>query len=341
MVGEAVIGWIREVVLDGPDPWALARFWAGLLGGTPVEWYPGWVTLEPPPHGQRLSVQATTTPGVRDVARVHFDILVEDLTLARLPRPGRPPILPGHPLTLPPNSGDGAAVLQVDQPLSAGGRPHPPPDRAPEQDERVRERDEPGFGDLLGLQHEAGERLVAHFPAVEEEPDPPWAARARAAEVHRREPRAGHVDAGLLAHLALARLPRRLPVRLHDTAGDRPAALVGRLEDQQPARPVEDERPRGYRNTRERHRFLHSRIRPRLAVTDHGPPVPLPGQESQSLSRTGPVPAQTPVHGIPGGRSFLGSLLTMAKYEASMASRSSSSPIAPPIRSVFHPERPM
>src|SRR5271166_648268 len=274
MVGEAVIGWIREVVLDGPDPWALARFWAGLLGGTPVEWYPGWVTLEPPPHGQRLSVQATTTPGVRDVARVHFDILVEDLTLARLPRPGRPPILPGHPLTLPPNSGDGAAVLQVDQPLSAGGRPHPPPDRAPEQDERVRERDEPGFGDLLGLQHEAGERLVAHFPAVEEEPDPPWAARARAAEVHRREPRAGHVDAGLLAHLALARLPRRLPVRLHDTAGDRPAALVGRLEDQQPARPVEDERPRGCRNTRERYSLLCGRIR--LAVAAHHPHITKP-----------------------------------------------------------------
>ena len=53
--GEAAIGWSREVVLDSPDPWALARFWAGLLGGTPVEWYPGWVTLEPPPHGQRLS----------------------------------------------------------------------------------------------------------------------------------------------------------------------------------------------------------------------------------------------------------------------------------------------
>jgi hypothetical protein len=82
MNGEATIGWIREVVLDGPDPWALARFWAGLLGGSPVEWYPGWVTLEPPPHGQRLSFQATITPLVPDVARVHFDILVEDLALA-------------------------------------------------------------------------------------------------------------------------------------------------------------------------------------------------------------------------------------------------------------------
>ncbi len=45
---DAVIGWIREIVLDCAEPWALARFWAGLLGGTPVQWYPGWVTLEPP-----------------------------------------------------------------------------------------------------------------------------------------------------------------------------------------------------------------------------------------------------------------------------------------------------
>jgi hypothetical protein len=82
MTGGTAIGWIREVILDGPDPWTLARFWAGLLGGTPVEWYPGWVTLEPPPHGQRLSFQATATPLAEDTARVHFDILVENLETA-------------------------------------------------------------------------------------------------------------------------------------------------------------------------------------------------------------------------------------------------------------------
>ena len=67
-MSEPAIGWISEVVLDGPDPWELARFWAGLLGGTPVEWYPGWVTLEPPPNGQRLSFQATATPLALDTA---------------------------------------------------------------------------------------------------------------------------------------------------------------------------------------------------------------------------------------------------------------------------------
>jgi Glyoxalase-like domain len=78
------VGWIREIVLDCPDPWDLARFWARLLGGTPVEWYPGWVTLEPPPHGQRLSFQGVGPAGAR-AARppiVHFDILVSDLASA-------------------------------------------------------------------------------------------------------------------------------------------------------------------------------------------------------------------------------------------------------------------
>jgi hypothetical protein len=81
------IGWIREVVLNCPQPAALAAFWAGLLGGVPVEWYPGWVTLEPPPHGQRLSFQASpdrpdgATPA-NGPGLVHFDILVEDLEAA-------------------------------------------------------------------------------------------------------------------------------------------------------------------------------------------------------------------------------------------------------------------
>ncbi|HEY0998185.1 MAG TPA: VOC family protein, partial [Streptosporangiaceae bacterium] len=79
---ESAIGWISEVVLDGPDPWVLARFWAGLPGGTPVAWYPGWVTLEPPPNGQRLSFQATATPLDPDTARVHFDILLSEVRRA-------------------------------------------------------------------------------------------------------------------------------------------------------------------------------------------------------------------------------------------------------------------
>jgi hypothetical protein len=82
-----VIGWIREIVLDGLDPWHLANFWARLLGGTPVEWYPGWVTLEPPPNGQRLSFQGVAAgegqaPASRTGPLVHFDVLVGDLAAA-------------------------------------------------------------------------------------------------------------------------------------------------------------------------------------------------------------------------------------------------------------------
>jgi len=87
--GFGAIGWIREIVLDSPDPWALARFWAGLLSGTPVEWYPGWVTLEPPPNGQRLSFQGVNGraatglhDGPTESADVHFDILVSSLDRA-------------------------------------------------------------------------------------------------------------------------------------------------------------------------------------------------------------------------------------------------------------------
>jgi hypothetical protein len=82
------VGWIREIVLDCANPWDLAGFWAGLLGGIPVEWYPGWVTLEPQPQGQRLSFQGTgpAEPPAPDSPAsgsrgpiIHFDVLVDDL----------------------------------------------------------------------------------------------------------------------------------------------------------------------------------------------------------------------------------------------------------------------
>jgi hypothetical protein len=79
------VGWIREVVLDCAEPEELAAFWAAVVGGHPVEWYPGWVTLEPPPNGQRLSFQAVagfaapTWPDPSVPTQVHVDVLVQDL----------------------------------------------------------------------------------------------------------------------------------------------------------------------------------------------------------------------------------------------------------------------
>src|SRR5581483_3939163 len=107
-----------------------------------------------------------------------------------------------------------------------------------------------------GLQLDGGQRLVAHLPAIEEVPDAGQPARLRRAEIHRGQPPAAHLEAGLLAHLALARLPRGLSVRLHAAAGNGPAALVRRLEDEQPADRVEDERPRGHRDSRKRNGLL-------------------------------------------------------------------------------------
>ena len=73
------IGRIREFVLDCPKPHELALFWCALLGGSPVEWYPGWVTLEPPPSGLRLSFQSSERPIAEAALRTHVDILVADL----------------------------------------------------------------------------------------------------------------------------------------------------------------------------------------------------------------------------------------------------------------------
>src|SRR6185312_15547514 len=156
---------------------------------------------------------------------------------------------------------DRTAVLQVDQgprTPDLGRRPHPPPDRPPEQGE--------GLGDLLGLKLQVGQLLVAHLPAVEQEPDAPRSALPGAAEVHGGQPPAAQLEAGLLPHLALARLPRRLAVRLHHATGDRPAALVGRLEDQQTPAAVIDERPRRHGDSREGFHFLGHVTRPPLAA---------------------------------------------------------------------------
>ncbi len=80
MPDPAPIGRIREVVLNTRDPHALAAFWGRLVGGSPVEWYDGWVTLEPPPHGQRLSFQRSESDGAEGI---HVDVLVDDLEAAQ------------------------------------------------------------------------------------------------------------------------------------------------------------------------------------------------------------------------------------------------------------------
>jgi catechol 2,3-dioxygenase-like lactoylglutathione lyase family enzyme len=48
---------LRSVVLDCPDPRALARFYAGIIGGEPEDADPDWVVLQVP-GGPRLCFQS-------------------------------------------------------------------------------------------------------------------------------------------------------------------------------------------------------------------------------------------------------------------------------------------
>ncbi|MFE9022440.1 VOC family protein [Streptomyces sp. NPDC007808] len=52
----APVAALRSVVIDCPDPSALARFYAGIGGGTPEEEDPDWVVLRLP-GGPRLAFQ--------------------------------------------------------------------------------------------------------------------------------------------------------------------------------------------------------------------------------------------------------------------------------------------
>jgi hypothetical protein len=112
----------------------------------------------------------------------------------------------------------------------------------------------PVLGDLLGLHHDPGQVGVAERAAVEQIPDASRFVRAGAAEVHVRQPgpvARADVEATFFGHLTPAGVPGRLPVGFHHAAGNRPAGLVGGLEDQQPTCLVEDERTRGNRDARE------------------------------------------------------------------------------------------
>ncbi|WP_225840196.1 VOC family protein [Streptomyces sp. NK08204] len=74
------------VVLDCPDPRALAGFYAGVLGGT-VEGDGEWVDLKMP-GGQALAFQradgytAPKWPAPDDSQQFHLDLVVEDLDAA-------------------------------------------------------------------------------------------------------------------------------------------------------------------------------------------------------------------------------------------------------------------
>ena len=81
---------LSGIVLDSPDPRALAAFYHRLLGWPVVQDEPDWVKLSPPDGGPGLSFQAEpiyvepTWPAGPDAQQmmVHLDIEVADLAEA-------------------------------------------------------------------------------------------------------------------------------------------------------------------------------------------------------------------------------------------------------------------
>ncbi|MFC9388055.1 VOC family protein [Streptomyces venezuelae] len=71
---------VQEIVFDCADPAALVRFWAGLLGGAPVDRSTDWSYVDPPEF-VRLAFQRVPE-GKTVKNRVHLDLEVEDPDLA-------------------------------------------------------------------------------------------------------------------------------------------------------------------------------------------------------------------------------------------------------------------
>ncbi|GHA85048.1 VOC family protein [Streptomyces termitum] len=67
---------VQELVLDCGDPAALVRFWAGLLGGDPVDRSPDWSYVEPPGF-VRIAFQRVPE-GKSAKNRLHLDLEVPD-----------------------------------------------------------------------------------------------------------------------------------------------------------------------------------------------------------------------------------------------------------------------
>jgi Glyoxalase-like domain len=71
---------LSQIVVDCRSPRSLVRFWAGLLGGEPVDRARGWSHVEPPGFA-RLSFQPVAEDKVCK-NRVHLDVDVVDIESA-------------------------------------------------------------------------------------------------------------------------------------------------------------------------------------------------------------------------------------------------------------------
>jgi hypothetical protein len=143
-----------------------------------------------------------------------------------------------------------AAVLEIAHPFGLTGGADATPDRAAEQRQRRLERQQPTLGDLNRLDDHRAQDCVVEDTAVEKKAHTTWTAGLGAQEVHAHQPSGGDVEAALLPGLAATSLPRGF-ADLHNTARDRPTALVRRLQDEQSALPATDQGSGGSRDGRD------------------------------------------------------------------------------------------
>ncbi|MDT9684367.1 VOC family protein [Streptomyces sp. TRM76323] len=71
---------VSEIVFDCADPAALARFWAGLLGGEPVDREPGWSYVDPPGFARVAFQRVPEGKSVKN--RLHLDLDGGDVAAA-------------------------------------------------------------------------------------------------------------------------------------------------------------------------------------------------------------------------------------------------------------------
>jgi catechol 2,3-dioxygenase-like lactoylglutathione lyase family enzyme len=79
---------LHQVVVDCRRPAVLARFWADLLGGEPVDREDGWSHVEPPGFVRLAFLPVAEREELED--RLHLDIEVDDVQeeVARAERAG-------------------------------------------------------------------------------------------------------------------------------------------------------------------------------------------------------------------------------------------------------------
>jgi predicted enzyme related to lactoylglutathione lyase len=73
---------LHEITVDSVDVARVGAFWSALLGSELHEPMPGWLRLRPPPEGgPLLNFQPVPEPK-RGKARVHLDLVTDDLGAA-------------------------------------------------------------------------------------------------------------------------------------------------------------------------------------------------------------------------------------------------------------------